>query len=167
MDPLIGELRVFAFGIVPRGWALCDGTILPVQQNAALFSILGTQFGGNGTTSFALPDLRGRVPVHAASPNLVGQPGGVNNTTLTAVNMPAHTHRLSITPTAANQGAVAGNLLATTTDNEFAVKGSNPIAIMALPAIGVTGNSVPVSNMQPYLGLSICIAVVGVYPQRS
>lgn len=167
MDPLLGELRIFAFGIVPRGWASCNGAILNVSQNAALFSILGVQFGGNGSTTFALPDLRGRVPIHALLPSFgVGHAGGSNNTTFTLANLPAHSHQLVITPAAANLGTVAGNLLATTTDSEFTVKGNNPLIQMAITAIGTTGNSAPVSNMQPYLGLSICIAVQGNYPSR-
>lgn len=167
MDPILGELRIFGFGIVPRGWAACNGAIMNIQQNAALFSLLGVQYGGNGTTTFALPDLRGRVPMHFGPGFIQGQAGGTTTNTITMANLPAHTHNLAVIPTTANKPAAASNILATTTDNEYAAKGNNALVPMAGPAIGLTGSGLPVNNMQPYLGVSICIALQGIYPSRS
>jgi len=168
MEPFLGELRIFSFGVIPRGWAACDGTLIPVQQNQALFSILGVAYGGDGKTNFALPDLRGRVPMHANGTSYIqGKAGGANASTLTLANMPAHNHQVMVAPVAATQPAAGSNILATTTDNEYAARGNNALVAMATPAIGMTGSNLPVTNMQPYLGLSICIATQGLYPTRS
>lgn len=166
MDNYLGEIRIFTtFQSIPRGWALCDGTLLPVQQNAALFSLLGVQFGGNGTTNFALPDLRGRVPVSTRlnTPYVQGAASGSTTTTLNLTNLPAHTHQLKGSSTAANSLVATNNYLAAAADNEYATAAT---VTMAPAMISVTGGSSPVTNVQPYLGLIFAIAMVGLYPSR-
>jgi microcystin-dependent protein len=171
MDAFLGELRIFPFNFAPKGWAACNGQLLSIQQNAALFSILGIVYGGNGTTNFALPDLQGRVPLHFGAGIAQGAKSGSNGTTLTAANMPQHTHSLLGTSAPAtadipNPGQAANNILGVTSDFEFTPRGSNTLVAMAVNSIGITGGSTPLSNMQPYLGLNICIAITGYYPSR-
>lgn len=166
MENYLGEIRIFTtFQAIPRGWALCDGTLLPVQQNAALFSLLGVQFGGNGTTNFALPDLRGRVPVSTRynTPYVQGAASGSNTTTLNLANLPAHNHQLQGSATAANSLVATNNYLAAAVDNEYA---TGTTVTMAPTMLSITGGSSPVTNVQPYLGLIFAIAMVGVYPSR-
>lgn len=168
MDPYIGELRIFPYGFVPKGWAACDGTILNIQGNQALFALLGTIYGGNGTTNFALPDLRGRVPMHVNDTYLEGKPGGANGTALTLQSVPPHVHTLVATTSAADQAMPGGHLLSTVpAATPMYAPPAMPLSPMAVPAIGNTGSATPVSNMQPYLGLDICIALIGIYPPRN
>jgi microcystin-dependent protein len=169
MDNYIGEIRIFSYNSrIPRGWVACDGSLLAIQTNAALFSILGVQFGGNGSTTFGLPDLRGRAPLGAAGSSYVqGAAGGTNATTLTQANLQPHSHPLVVTSTVGDKPAPTNNLIATPTDSDqsFTTTGQ-PLVQMATSAIGNTGSNLPVSNMQPYLGVVFCIATQGVYPPR-
>jgi len=169
-EPFIGEIRVFGFNFPPRGWATCAGQLLPIAQNTALFSILGTNFGGNGTTNFALPNLQANVPLHVGAgpgltPRTVGETGGVPQVTLNVAEMPAHTHAAncnsghgtSYDPANAVWAADAGGA------REYAA-GSN--VTMAANALAATGGGQSHSNLQPYLAVNFCIALQGIYPPR-
>jgi microcystin-dependent protein len=167
-EPFIGMLMLVGFNFAPRGWAFCNGQILSIAQNSALFSLLGTQYGGNGQTTFALPDLRGRVPVHQGqgpglSPYTIGQVGGQESHVLIVSEMPPHNHLLSSTNAAATtsrpNGAVpaAGGSYSTTPDG----------GTMNPQAVGLAGNGQPHNIMQPYLTLSWVIALEGIYPSRN
>ncbi len=173
MDPLIGQLMLFAGNFAPRGWALCDGQLLAISANTALFSILGTTYGGDGRTTFALPDLRGRAPVHAGTgPGLsaiqLGEKGGHESLTLTAANLPSHNHSLNVDNSAGEQRNPANNVLGleaaaprTRGYSDGAVNAS-----MRADAIGNTGGGQPVSLRDPYLAMNWCIALQGVFPSR-
>jgi len=174
-EPFIGEIRMVGFNFAPRGWALCDGQLLPIAQNQALFALLGVTYGGNGTTTFGLPDLRGRVPVHqgdgpATSPYVIGQSGGTETVTLLTTQIPAHTHALAGfngTPTTSNpSGAFIAS--AQTTDgnavNSFAPSAN---AVLSPASVGASGGSQPHNNIQPYLCVNFIIATTGIFPTRN
>lgn len=174
-EPFIGEIRMVGFNYAPRGWALCDGQLLSIAANSALFALLGTTYGGDGRTTFALPDLRGRVAVHQGqgpglTPYAIGQRAGFESVTLLTTQIPAHTHALAGfngTPTTSNP---AGALIASaqTTDGN-AVNSFAPSANAALsPAsVGASGGSQPHTNIQPYLCVNFVIALVGIFPARN
>lgn len=172
MDPFVGELRAFPFNFAPTGWALCDGSLLSIAQNAALFSLLGTMYGGNGTTNFGLPDLRGRVPMGAGigpglTPRTQGDLVGTENVTLTTGNLPPHTHSLNATTAAATGVAPTGALLAAgQVDAEPGYASGAPDTALAANAIGATGTGAAVSVVQPSQVITWCIATVGIYPSR-
>jgi len=175
-EPYLGEIRLFAGNFAPRGWALCNGQLLAISQNTALFSILGTQYGGNGTTTFSLPDLRGRIPVNQGqgpglSPYTVGEQIGTENVTLLSTQMPAHTHLISATTAQADLGSPAGAILAAPVDST-----GNPSAgytktaantQMAQNAVGIAGGSQPFSIIQPILAVTFIIALQGIFPSRN
>jgi microcystin-dependent protein len=166
MEPYIGEIKMFPFGIVPKGWAACNGQLLPIQQNQPLFSLLGTQFGGNGINNFALPNLQGRIPVHCPAGTNPGTIGGSNTTTLNATHLPVHGHNLKIVSSTATVGTALGGLICDAGEKLFTPKAAN--ALVAMAATSIAPNApVPVSNMQPHTGLSICISLAGIYPSRS
>jgi microcystin-dependent protein len=170
-EPFLGMIIIVPYNFAPRGWAFCNGQILPIAQNTALFSLLGTTFGGNGQTTFALPDLRGRVPNSSGQgPGLssydLGQVGGTESTTLTINNMPAHNHQVGCntegSTTGNPSGAVPGD---TSAGNIYAPSGSG--ALMNATMIGNTGGSQPFGILQPYLTLNYCIALEGIFPSRN
>jgi microcystin-dependent protein len=169
-EPFMGELRIMSFGFAPKGWSLCDGQLVPINQNQPLFSLLGTQFGGNGQTNFALPDLRGRTPIHQGQGFLIGQTFGEASHTLTKAEIPAHVHQVvannSQAPASggnqpANNKRLAGN------DPGFLYSAASAFLPMAPGAIGNAGGSQPHENRQPYLTLSVCIALQGIFPSRN
>jgi microcystin-dependent protein len=165
-DPFIGELRIFAFGHAPKGWALCRGQLLPINQNQALFSLLGTMYGGDGRVTFALPNLQGRGPMHIDDVNGFpqGAAGGEVTHTLTTSEMPSHTHVLSARPTTAPGSRTAGPAGALWTESTKAAYDATPTVAMAPGALGNAGNGQPHPNMPPYLVLSFAIALVGIFP---
>ena len=167
-DFYLGEIKAFGFNFAPRGWATCSGQILPIAQNTALFALLGTQYGGNGQTTFALPDLRGRAPVHRDGTNPVGTVAGTETVTLLSTEMPSHAHVLYGTSAAANKRPATGNTFAT--DNspnaDFYARG-HVLVPLAPNAIGPAGGSQPHSNMQPYLAINYSIAITGIFPSRN
>ncbi|KQV59375.1 MULTISPECIES: phage tail protein [unclassified Duganella] len=167
-EPYLAEIRMTGFQFAPKGWALCNGQILPINQNQALFSILGTTYGGNGQTTFALPDLRGRVPVHMDAGFGLGQQGGAASHTLSASEMPAHTHSLGISTAVSHQadpsGRVLGNVEAGAL-NYYAPQDST--ATLAPSTVGNSGGSQPHENMQPYLAINFIIALQGSFPSQS
>lgn len=170
-EPFIGEIRMFGGNFAPIGWALCDGTLLPIAQNTALFSILGTTFGGNGVSNFALPDLRGRVPIHAGqgpglSPYIQGQSSGSESVTLTVNQIPTHNHLVNAD--SGDTGASShprGLYLASSGANP--IYNSNPDSTMNQNMIQPMGGNQPHSNVQPYLCVSFIIALQGIFPSRS
>lgn len=177
MDPFISEIRIFTSNFAPKGWAFCDGSILPIQQNTALFSLLGTYYGGDGDSTFALPDLRGRVPLQPGqgpglSPYDLGQSGGQEAVTLLENNIPSHTHTLLGAPVAANvptptPGSLFANAAGSRGQQGPAVYTVDaPNANLAPMAITPTGGSQPVSIMKPVLSLNYIIALQGVFPSR-
>lgn len=163
-EPYVGEIMLVSFNYPPRGWAFCNGQLLPIQQNQLLFAYLGTMYGGNGQTNFALPDLRERVPMHAGQGHTQGERAGLATHTLTAAEMPAHTHAAQASGSNAGSSAPAGNVLAATAGLYGA-----PGAATALDSSSVTfvGGSQPHSNEQPFLTLNFVIALQGVAPARS
>jgi microcystin-dependent protein len=168
-DPFLAELRLSGFNFPPRGWAFCDGQLLPINQNQALFALLGTVYGGNGLTTFALPDLRGRVPVGFGSgPGLsertLGEVGGHETVTLASNQLPAHSHALTATTDLASDSSPAGGLLAG--GGSYGPPGS-ALVELATGAIGASGGDQPHDNMQPYLVLNWIIALVGIFPSRN
>lgn len=170
--PYLGEIRNFGFNFPPRNWAQCAGQLLSIAQNTALFSLLGTTYGGNGTTTFALPDLRGRMPIGVGqgpglSNYVQGEVGGTETTTLLTSNMPSHTHALNAKTGGGNQGAPTGHLLAASDQRNSQYTSAAADTTLAANAIGSAGSSTPFSNMQPYLATNYCIALAGVFPSRN
>lgn len=170
-DPFVAEIRVLPYNFAPRGWASCDGQIIPISQNTALFSLLGVNYGGNGTSNFALPDLRGSFAMGTGqgpglSPHDVGETTGQATVSLLANQMPAHSHALMAGGTPASTSP-AGNALAPTANGASVYRSSGAAATMAGTAISPAGSSQPHENRQPYLGLTFCIALQGIFPPRS
>lgn len=160
-EPFIGELRLFASGVVPRGWMQCAGQTLNISTNQALYSILGNVYGGDGRATFMLPDLRGRAPLGTTSGYAQGQAGGEENHRLTAPELPPHTHEVKATSAAATKPGIDGNFWAATTSYAASTDST-----MAGPAIATAGADQPHPNMQPYIALNYCIAINGIYPSR-
>lgn len=168
-DPFLAEIRIFTGNYAPSGWAMCDGQLLPLLQNVALFSLLGTTYGGNGSTNFALPDLRGRAPLHEGQgPGLTNRPlggsGGEEQVTLTDNTLPAHGHNLYAVNGAADSTQPQGRLPARTREDAYTQAGQ--LNAMSSATVGVSGSSQGHNNMQPYLTLNFIIALQGVYPEH-
>ena len=171
-SPFLAMIMLWAGNFAPRGWLLCNGQILSIAQNTALFSLMGTTYGGNGTTTFALPDLRGRVPIHwGQGPGLNnyvwGEMAGSETTTLLVSNLPAHTHQLRATSDAGSTSAPSNAYPANTgaLDKEYGPAGS--LVAMNPGTIGPTGGGQPVDNLPPYLVMTYCIATQGIFPSRN
>lgn len=160
-EPFLCELRLVSFGFPPRGWAACNGQLLPINQNQALFSLLGTTYGGNGQTNFALPNLQGRVPMHVGGGHNLGQQGGESNHTLSVAELPTHTHAALASGNTASVGSPAGAFWATTSSAAY---GPSPGAAMAANAILDTGGGQAHENRAPFLVLNWIIALQGVFP---
>lgn len=177
MTPYLGAICLFGFDFAPRGWAACNGQLLPIAQNTALFSLLGTMYGGNGTTTFALPDLRGRVPMHVGSgaglpPVVQGQAAGSENVTLLSTQLPQHSHLALVNNTAGTIATpAAGNSIAVlkdiNTDNVKMYSTANANTLLNPTTIGNAGGNQPHSNMQPYLVMNYSIALQGIFPSRN
>lgn len=180
MDPFIAAIVMFGGNFAPRGWAFCDGQLLPISQNTALFSILGTTFGGDGRTTFALPDLRGRAPLHPGTgpgltPRNLGQRSGSETNTLTSSNLPPHTHAATGTTMAyqgdADSADPQGNNFGEPDTNKFIYTDQADNVLMRANNVQVTisnaGASIPVNNMQPWLGINYIIAMQGIFPSRN
>lgn len=164
-EPFLSEIRIMSFVFAPKGWALCNGQLLPINQNQALFSLLGTTFGGDGRVNFALPDLRGRTPIHVGSGHTLGERGGEQAHTLSIAELPTHTHVLNASSTAGNAPVPfgpSGNILASSV-NQIYGPANNLVALNA-GTVANTGGSQAHLNMQPFLTLSFCIALQGIFP---
>jgi microcystin-dependent protein len=169
-EPYIGQISMVGFNWAPRGWALCNGQLIAIQQNTALFSLLGTTYGGNGQTTFALPNLQGRVPMHwgtgaGLTPRVIGEMAGEEAVTLISTQMPMHNHSLNVSSEDAGIKNPSGQVLATTTTPAYV---AGPIdGTMNPQAIGMAGGNLPHDNMQPYLAISFIIALQGIFPSRN
>jgi len=174
-EPYVGEIRMFAGNYAPQDWAFCDGSILPIAEFETLFSLIGTTYGGDGQVTFALPDLRGRAPIHQGtgpglSPRVIGQIGGVEQVTLNAAHVPSHSHALNATATAATAGTgVAGNLLGATATTPLygSAAGGAPMAAVALGPSSGALQAQAHENRAPHLGVNFIISLFGIYPSPS
>lgn len=170
-DPFVAEVRIFPFNFAPRGWALCNGQLMPISQNTALFSLLGTTYGGDGKSTFALPDLQGAAPMHPGQgPGLsnhdLGEIGGSEAVTLLQSEMPAHAHTLGVWPGDPADHFNPTNMTLARSNNGQAWASSNQLAPMSPSMVNPAGGNQPHNNMMPYLTLSFCIALQGVFPPR-
>lgn len=170
-EPFVGEIRMFAGNFAPRGWALCDGQLLAVSQNDALFSLLGTIYGGDGQTTFGLPDCRGRIPLHAGhgpglSERRLGAKGGVEKVTLSINQLPSHTHGVNATPEGASSNSPEGALVADSPSVDLFTE-SAPSENLSPNAVTSVGGSQSHTNLMPYLCVHFIIALVGIYPSQT
>ncbi len=162
-QPYVGEIRMFAGNFAPAGWAFCNGQILPISENEALFTLIGTTYGGDGEETFAVPDLRGRVPIHQGNGFTMGETVGVEEVTLTINQIPVHSHALLATNSIANDASPGGNLLAQS--GTFDPYQALPATVPMNPnAIAPVGGSQPHTNLQPYLCISYIISLFGIFP---
>jgi microcystin-dependent protein len=162
-EPFLSEIRLMSFVFAPKGWALCNGQLLPINQNQALFSLLGTTFGGDGRVNFALPDLRGRVPIHVGSGHTLGERGGEQAHTVSIAELPTHTHVMSGSNAAVTTPVTNNAVLGNTAPSSL-YSGATNLTAMSGPTITNTGGSQAHLNMQPFLTLSFCIALQGIFP---
>jgi microcystin-dependent protein len=166
-EPFLSELKLVSFSIVPKGWAQCNGQTVPINQNQALFSLLGTTFGGDGRVNFMLPNLQGRVPIHMGAGFTLGQAGGEVSHTLSLSEMPQHMHFLQGANAAAGAAIPPNNLLANTTGNLGIYGAANSLVAMAPGDIGNAGGSQPHTNQSPYLVMTWIIALQGIFPSQT
>ena len=174
-DPFVAEIRIFPFNFAPRGWAWCDGQLLPLSQNTALFSLLGTTYGGDGKSNFALPDMQGNAPMHPGQgPGLslhdLGETGGSDTVSLLESEIPSHSHGMMFFNLAADQGAPKPSRALARSVNAFAYVADNPapaLVQMAPESLAPAGGDQPHNNLQPYLTFYFCIALQGVFPPRT
>ncbi len=171
-DPFVAEIRIFAGNFAPTGWAFCNGQLLPLSQNTALFSLLGTMYGGNGKSNFALPDLQGRAPMHQGQgPGLslrdIGETGGSETVSLLQSEIPVHNHNLMAINDVGDINTPTGNGLARSSGAAVYAASGPPVTQLSPIAAGPTGSDLPHNNRQPYLCMTFIIAMQGVYPPRS
>lgn len=166
-EPFLSEIRIVSFNFAPKGWALCNGQLLPINQNQALFSLLGTTFGGDGRVNFGLPDLRGRAPIHVGSSHTLGERGGEQAHTLSIGEIPTHMHVVQVSDNQGNPEFTANNMLANSGDEKrFSSMVSSPVS-MGAASVSNTGGSQAHLNMQPFLTLNFCIALQGIFPSST
>lgn len=163
-EQFLSEIRLMSFIYAPRGWALCNGQLLPINQNQALFSLLGTTFGGDGRVNFALPDFRGRTPIHVGSGHTLGERAGEQAHTLSLAELPAHIHFAQVTTAVATAGNPSNARELATARGALAYAAPSNLAPMASNAVSLTGGSQAHQNMQPFLTISFCIALQGIFP---
>src|SRR4051812_16724968 len=166
-EPFLSEIRIMSFVFPPKGWALCDGQLLPINQNQALFSLLGTTFGGDGRVNFALPNLQGRTPIHVGSGHTLGERGGEQAHTVSLAELPTHVHVANATSIQATTSNPTATTLLAQAQQSFLYNPPGNLAAMAPNAIGNTGGSQAHLNMQPFLTLSFCIALQGIFPSAT
>jgi microcystin-dependent protein len=166
-EPFLSEIRIMSFVFPPKGWALCDGQLLPINQNQALFSLLGTTFGGDGRVNFGLPDLRGRTPIHVGSGHTLGEKGGEQAHTLSIAELPTHTHVANATSATATTNTPANTLLLAKATGANLYAAAVNLQAMNPASIANVGGSQAHLNMQPFLTLSFCIALQGIFPSAT
>ena len=169
-EPFLGQISIVGFNFAPRGWAQCNGQLIPIQQNTALFALLGTTYGGNGQTTYALPDLRGRAPMSfgngaGLTPRSLGEATGSESVTLLPTEMPAHTHVVGAQSSRADSGNAAGAQLAAAADAIYS--NASPTSTLAPTSVSASGGNFPHNNMQPFLTLNFIIALEGIFPARN
>lgn len=163
--PFMAEIKIMSFNFAPKGWALANGQLLPINQNQALFSLLGTTYGGNGQTNFALPNLRGQTPMHVGEGHVLGEKGGTESVTVNLQQLPTHTHAFNANTGVGNATVPTGAVLAKAPANAYAPP-ANLVALLPGTSLN-TGGSQPHNNLQPYLVLSFCIALQGIFPSQN
>lgn len=163
-QPYVGEIRMFAGNFAPAGWMFCEGQLLPISENETLFQLIGTTYGGDGESTFALPDLRGRVPMHQGNGFILAETGGAEEITLTVAQIPAHSHWLHASPGLANSPAPQARVLARSGSVDLFVSPGGATANCNAAALGGTGGSQPHTNMQPYLCVDFIISLFGIFP---
>lgn len=166
-EPFLSEIRLMSFVFAPKGWALCNGQLLPINQNQALFSLLGTTFGGDGRVNFALPDFRGRTPIHVGSGHTLGERGGEQAHTLSINEIPTHVHVLSATSSNATTAVPSNTSLLAGSQNYEAYRPASNLVALAPGTVGNVGGSQAHLNMQPFLVISFCIALQGIFPSAT
>jgi len=166
-EPFLAEIRIVGFNFAPRGWAFCDGQILPINQNQSLYSLLGTTYGGDGRTSFALPDLRSRTPIHKGDGHTLGQKGGAETVTLTAAEIAAHTHTVKASSSPGDNTSPTGHVLAAATTDLYRDPEAANMTALRSGTVTNAGGGQGHDNMQPYLTLAFCIALQGLFPSRN
>ncbi|HEX8409195.1 MAG TPA: tail fiber protein [Thermoanaerobaculia bacterium] len=162
-QPYVGEIRMFAGNFAPAGWMFCEGQLLPISENETLFQLIGTTYGGDGQSTFGLPDLRGRIPIHQGNGFILAETGGAEEITLTVNQIPSHTHPLLASGVGGQQSSPAGLLLAAVTGTDI-YSGDVPLGNMSPQAIGPVGGSQPHTNFQPYLCIDFIISLFGLFP---
>ena len=165
-SPFIGEIRMFGGNFAPAGWAFCDGSLIPISENDALFQLIGTTYGGDGQTTFALPDLRSRVPIHVGPGFVLGQNGGVETVTLTTSQIPAHSHVPQGNSGAGTQVGPGNGIWASTSPSLNQYSNVAPSLNMDPGAIGLTGGSQPHDNMVPFLAVNFILSLFGIFPSQ-
>jgi microcystin-dependent protein len=163
-EPFLSEIRIMSFGFAPKGWALCNGQLLPINQNQALFSLLGTTFGGDGRVNFGLPDLKSRAPIHVGSGHTLGERGGEQAHTLSIAEIPEHAHVGQATSANGTTAIPSSSVLLATSINYEAYRPPTALVSLQPATIANTGGSQPHLNMQPFLILNFCIALQGIFP---
>ena len=165
-EPFLSEIRILSFGYAPRGWAFCNGQLLPINQNQALFSLLGTTYGGNGQTNFALPNLQGRVPIHVGSGHTLGEQGGEQSHTLSIAELPTHTHTLNASAANGTVTIPTNNLLGGSSNQPYRAPDNNLAAMNAGTVTNIGGSQAHL-NMQPFLVLNFSISLQGIFPSQN
>jgi microcystin-dependent protein len=163
-EPFLSEIRIMSFNFPPKGWALCNGQLLPINQNQALFSLLGTTYGGDGRVNFALPNLQGNTPMHAGNGHTLGEKGGEQSHTLSIAELPAHTHVLNASSTPANTNVPTGAYVGSV-NNAYTAPGN--LVALSPASVANQGGSQAHLNMQPFLVLNFCIALQGIFPSQN
>ncbi len=163
----VGEIRMFGGNFAPVGWMFCEGQLLPISENETLFNLIGTTYGGDGQSTFGLPDLRGRLPIHFDNSFAIGGKGGVETVQLTDQQIPSHSHPMLASSNDASAASASGNVLAQTPDYTPYISGSPVTAALAVNSIANNGGSQPHSNLQPYLCVSFIISLFGVFPSQN
>jgi microcystin-dependent protein len=164
-EPFLSEIRIMSFNFAPKGWTLCNGQLLPINQNQALFSLLGTTYGGDGRVNFALPNLQGRVPIHMGNGHTLGEAAGSTAVTLNIQQLPQHTHVLNASSADANNALPGNNLLAKSPQQVYGPPGS--LVAMQPTSVTTVGGGQAHTNLQPYLVLNFCIALQGIFPSQN
>lgn len=163
-QPYVGEIRMFAGNFAPAGWMFCEGQLLPISENETLFQLIGTTYGGDGETTFALPDLRGRIPIHQGGGFILAETGGAEEITLTVQQIPAHSHPLLASNNAGNNTLPQGSLIAKSISNLPYSSFNSPVSAISPTSISPVGGSQPHTNFQPYLCVNFIISLFGIFP---
>jgi microcystin-dependent protein len=166
-QPYVGEIRMFGGNFAPAGWMFCEGQLLPISENEILFNLIGTTYGGDGQSTFALPDLRGRIPIHQGNGFILAETGGVESVTLTVSQIPAHNHAYLGTETVADSAGPLGNIVAKSTTVDLYIEGGSPNSTFSAQSVSSVGGNQPHTNFQPYLCVNFIISLFGIFPPPS